>query len=291
MWIAHLNFGHKKLMAGLGFLVLGLLLSPRSPILWTLVIGLCVGILFLIYTLGIFVRKSRFTSKGKIFEVIDYYSLKQPLENKRILRHTQSGGVESSLYLHPQQRWSYFDIVRSAAEHIPPAKHTTALVLGGGGGTIGYLLTKNCGFARIEVVEHSQSMIQATKYFLPHQYRSVSYHHADAVSFVRQTQEKYMLVFADIFDGDNVDKQLFSAALLSRLPRLVLPGGVLILNVGYTPDALIKNIPRYIPGIPWCLWRGQLVGVWTRSDRQTAAIMKDQHALVIPSLSSQRTYI
>lgn len=283
MWIAHLEWRHKKLIA-LALLSTAALWAAQNTPVWLGVVGVVTtmwGLLLLAASiLGIWIRRGSFRSFGHSYEILDYYSLSQPLENRRVIQNLRDGSILSSLHFQPQDRWALLDIVRQFVSHVPKPLHRI-LVLGGGGGTVGNLLAQNKQTEQVDIVEISKTIIRiAKRYFFPTPRTNVCYYHADAAVFIHQSLPPYDLVFVDLFHGNSLGKAVTSAAFCRRVKKLVSPTGTLIMNLGYA-----HQFDRFIPrnqDFIYAAWYGSVVAFWSHNLTQTKEQIRRTKALIIP---------
>ena len=287
MWIAHVTIGHKKLAALAVGSIIAVLITRHNQA-WSMAVYSSIAMLWLCiliscYVLCIWVERYRFRSLGHTYEILDYYLPRTPSENKRILRDVKTQSVESTMYLRRQTRWLYFDQMRQMLADTGVASSCgNALIIGGGGGVIANLLARDYGFTRVDVVEASAKMIRvAKKYFFPHQLPNLIYYRAYASSFVNRALQRYDFIFVDIFQSDMLDNELGKGALLKKMKRLLSPGGLLIMNLGFKSHP--EEISQYFPDLMYGVLGKNLIGFWSRHAHTIVRSLKNAH---IPNIAS-----
>ena len=115
------------------------------------------------------------------------------------------------------------------------------LVLGLGGGILPMRYADDG--TEIDVVEiNPQSIPLAVEYF-KYDDKVANHHVMDARVFVRETQNKYDIIYADLFHGDATPEYLLSAEFMSDLAGCLTPrGGVVFNMVGHSD-------PRFEPAL------------------------------------------
>lgn len=288
MWIAHLSFGHKKLLLLTATSVASLFLSVRLPVSLSVginsaIITIWIMVFCATYTFGVYRRRYRFNLYHETFDVIDFYHFKFPTESKRYILHVESGDVESNIYLRKQDRWAYFDLIRLLIKSYGTIPKRNALLLGGGGGSVGLSLMSDFSFSRVDIAEQSRLMIRiARSFFIPSGLHGLRYYNAEAGAFVQQAKRQYHLVFVDLFRGIELVEQFFTHNTLMTTRSLVSPRGLLIINFGSLRNRVIKRVCRAFPNITLCLWGKNLVGIWSTKKKTVSQTLKKHNILVLP---------
>jgi spermidine synthase len=109
----------------------------------------------------------------------------------------------------------------------------TALILGGGLGSIPFMLekklgVKNCDFTIVEYDEEVNYL--ASKYTLPRLQSHIELITADATVFVEVHEETYDLICVDLFIDDRVPVHVARIDFLEACKERLAPGGILLFN-------------------------------------------------------------
>ncbi|MBU1326773.1 hypothetical protein KKB64_01740 [Patescibacteria group bacterium] len=275
MWIAHINIGHKKLLLLSSLFTITLVSALRlNPIFVPPVIAasaVSLGcIVYLAYTNGVFARRFIFSVGNQTYEIREYFSFSKPKDSYRAIIHLDSGGVVSSIYLTKRRAWKYLDIIRDTFEKLGRQTAQNALVLGGGGGALGYLLVRD-GFARrVDVVEKSKKMIHIAKHrFLPHPIpKNVHFILQDAFDYLQNCICAHDIIIIDLFNGSAPSKLVASSDFLGLVKRSVAIKGAVIINFGYhgTYDLhdIISLYKSALRPFRVYLWNGSVIGIATK---------------------------
>lgn len=275
MWIAHLGIGHKKLLFIAFLFTIALAIAIRfNPISAPLVITAATmffgSVVYVAYNNGIFVRRFVFNVNNQRYEVRDYFSFSKPKDSYRAIVHHSSGGVESSIYLTKQNVWKYCDIVRHTLVKLSQPAAQNALVLGGGGGSVGYFLVRDGFIRRVNVVEKSKIMIDVAKHhFLPHPIpKGVRFVLQDALDYLQMSTRAYDFIFVDLFDGSTPSKLIARSDFVRLVKRSVEKRGVLIINLGYHGTYDLRDIislyKSALGPFQVYVWNGSVIGIATK---------------------------
>lgn len=112
---------------------------------------------------------------------------------------------------------------------LPEARPRHALILGLGGATIPHLLVERFGPLKLTAVEKDPTVVSlAYRVFgVPAGTEVVQ---ADAFEFLETTESGYDYIAADLFEVNDVPRQLFTQPLLRKLRGLLTPGGLVAIN-------------------------------------------------------------
>lgn len=212
---------------------------------------------------------------------------------------TGPGGIQSAVYTNGNDElvfW-YTQYAGAVIEHYNPER---VLVLGGGAFTLPAYLSDRLPDSTIDVVEIDPELETISKeYFNYTDKENVNLIFSDARSFVNTSQEKYDVIFVDVYGDTYVPFSLLTQEYGARIHQLLKPDGMVIINaiVGVSEhcDELLQVIDSvYRPYLPYAFWqtqsgeqlnRGNYILVYTKSNAQID-MMKP---LVVQSSATQYT--
>lgn len=119
---------------------------------------------------------------------------------------------------------------------------SNALVLGGGGCAIPRYLLLKYKDVNVTSVELSDELIKiANDYFLndlaPNDLSRHTIKNDDAIKFVNdEPNNKYDLVFVDLFNGDKIIKSIFSEDFIENIKRITTDDALIIYNVSMVEE-------------------------------------------------------
>lgn len=125
------------------------------------------------------------------------------------------------------------------------------LLLGGGLGSIPYMLEKRFAFdASHTIVEYDENIIELFNNFtLPRLKSHIQVIQMDAVMAVEILEEKYDLLIIDVFVHDEIPEPVRTAAFLDHCAALLAPGGLLLFNWMTITRALKHSCAQYFEQI------------------------------------------
>ena len=115
-----------------------------------------------------------------------------------------------------------------------------ALILGFGAGSVASILCEEYKKAvDLTGVEKDPVVIDlAKKYFRIERYKSLSLYVEDAGAFVQRCDQQFDLIVVDVFVGAEIPQQFKQEKFLTRLGRLLAPGGISFFNVAIYNQAV-----------------------------------------------------
>jgi spermidine synthase len=124
----------------------------------------------------------------------------------------------------------------------------TALILGGGLGSIPFMLekrfkVKDCVYTVVEYDEEVNYL--ANKYAYPRLSSQIDLITADAGIFMEVTEEKYDLICIDIFEDDLIPEDIDHHDFMELCRDALEPNGLLLFNRLYQEERDIKSSDRF----------------------------------------------
>ena len=119
------------------------------------------------------------------------------------------------------------------------------LVIGLGGGTIPYQLTKIYGDnISIDVAEIDEAMVRVSKRFLLGREQKWSIHVKDGLDFVEHSDCRYDIIILDAYNEDVMPAEFISAAFVEAASKALTKEGILAINMttGIPPEHYGKLI-------------------------------------------------
>lgn len=236
IWISKTNLGLKRII--LLCLLFTLLCLFCYFFAWSHFFALSLLIFFIFICIVLFfaIRNGIFVhvaDSGASFEVIDHFVFLKPEKSMRLLVSKKDiSRIESKMYLFLSKTWAYGDPIRIILSSF---KIKNALILGGGGGSVPYLLTPYKAIKDIVVVDLSAKMITVSqRYFstIPNQddVEKVRLICADAEKFVSNEKSKYDFVFIDLFSEVGLVDFVFDKNFILRIKKITHKNSVIIIN-------------------------------------------------------------
>lgn len=273
MWIATTHIGLKRLVI---FLVLSFLFAyaiktASSAIYFSMLGGLLIIVFFCIYLtlrLGIYIRKHIFTSGRIHYEVRDYFIPFSPNKAYRELCKSNTTNSTSRLSIHQSARWAMFDEIREIVAYAKPNIMRSALILGGGGGSVPYALAQKFSAITIDVIEISEEMISVAKTFfapLCTNKSAVTFYKQDAFYYVQHNRKRYDMVFVDIFIDGASHPKIRQGSFIKQLVSAVAPDGITVVNFGFSNksrvDLTIAAWRSFFPHLTVRLFHKNVFGI------------------------------
>ncbi len=241
MWIAHTPIGIKRLgiLLVVSFFVASAIKTASTAAYFTMLGGMLVLVFFCIYLalqFGIYVRKHILIIRRVRYEVRDYFMPFSPNKAYRELCRPDKTGPLSQLY-YQSTKWAMFDEIREIITYAKPNGIRSALVLGGGGGSVPYELAQEFPVVTIDVVEISKEMIAVAKSFfapLSTNKNAVNFYRQDAFHYVQRNRKQYDFVFVDIFSRGAAHPKTRQRSFIKQITSAIAPGGITVVNFGFS---------------------------------------------------------
>lgn len=117
------------------------------------------------------------------------------------------------------------------AAMIPDVKPRHALVLGLGAGTIVHLLTRRFGPVPIIAVDDDPELIEVARSEFDLNLDNLQIVIGDAFEYAAETEERFDLIFVDLYHGPHPSPGMVSRPFLNSLRRIVSPRGLIVFNL------------------------------------------------------------
>lgn len=268
MWIKKTNFGIKRFVTLLLLICIPLTFSfgLSSGVRYTFIFSLIayLGLVcVLIYQRGIVIREARFSIGNTAYEVRKHIYFRPHQTNTRVITVIPSEYHLSSMPLHHNADWTYFPFIKLL---IAKKQYQNALVLGGGGGSVPYMLLRDNYCTQVDAIEKYPRMISvAIQYMLPHPLpKGFHFIRDDAKQYVTKTNKKYDVIFVDIFEGDT-PKLTDDRQFIRGIARHITKDGILIVNLGFSNYMNILEVTKwyreYIPNFTPYLIHKNIIGI------------------------------
>ncbi|HMY84108.1 MAG: fused MFS/spermidine synthase [Saprospiraceae bacterium] len=126
-------------------------------------------------------------------------------------------------------------------------RNKSILVLGGGLGSIPYILEKNHQFqGELTMVENDPAVIRLfLEYSLPRMNTLIDIRESDAIIFMEQNSRKYDMIIVDLFIDDTVPDQFLEADFLMLCKVNLVKGGLVLFNWMTVTKAQTQNYKDY----------------------------------------------
>ncbi len=126
-------------------------------------------------------------------------------------------------------------------------RNKSILVLGGGLGSIPYILEKNHQFrGELTMVENDPAVIRLfLEYSMPRLHTLIDIREADAIMFMEQNSRKYDMIIVDLFIDDVIPDQFLEADFLILCRENLIKGGMILFNWMTVTNAQIQNYKDY----------------------------------------------
>lgn len=114
----------------------------------------------------------------------------------------------------------------------------SALIIGGGDGGAAEELFKHPSVQRVVIAELDAGVVEAAKEYLEAVHRGVfdnprlEVRIGDGFEYMRQTEERFDLVFLDLTDPETPAGPLYTIEAFARVRRILNPGGAVALHIG-----------------------------------------------------------
>ncbi len=121
------------------------------------------------------------------------------------------------------------------------------LILGGGLGSVPYMLEKKFGLkAAYTIIEYDVHIIELFNQFTnPRMKSQISFINLDAEIAVNILEEKYALIIIDLFDHDEIPNQFKSLEFLEDCHKLMEKQGLILFNWLTINNALLMECNEY----------------------------------------------
>lgn len=227
------TFGNTGLLYGLAFVqmvnsCLPMLKSPKN------MINLCLLILLLLFLnqgLGLFKLKSVEDVDSKYGRIL-VRAMNIGGSKPVLAMGTDNSGTQSAinlnspdeLYFEYTKAYSYSSLINSNIKK--------ALMIGGGGYSFPRYFLSHNRYSSMDVVEIDQKMTElARKYFLLTDDVRMSIFHQDARSFVKNSKDKYDVIYLDAFSSLTPPPHLTTAEFMTDLRNHLTENGFLMINI------------------------------------------------------------
>lgn len=114
----------------------------------------------------------------------------------------------------------------------------SALIIGGGDGGVAKQLLKHSSIKKIVIAELDEKVIEVSKKYLYQVHENsfddkrVSVIIGDGIDYMKQTNEKYDVVFFDLTDIDTPAKELYTKECLEIVSSVLSTNGCMVLHLG-----------------------------------------------------------
>ena len=176
----------------------------------------------------------------------DVYVVQKKRERVLVYDHAIHSLLRNnSIYTH--YYWDYF--LPLAALHRRPQ----ILMIGLGGGTTPFQLSKLFKPARIDVVEISDKIAKISKIFLQEKIRRMRVIIGDGHAYLTGKNSAYDLIIMDPYIGEHMEDGFFSDSFLSCVRRALKTDGTLAINYAFTLRNLVKksNYEKKLKSVFW----------------------------------------
>ncbi len=247
MWIAKTNFGLKRFV-GILFLLsvlpyINLSATNGNTLFFAILLITYIGLVFYnVYDRGLIIRIKKFSVGKTKYEVrLCMYFKSSQLSTKSIVI-TPSGAILSSIPLATGGEWTYFPFITTLLNNHQIKR---ALVLGGGGGAIPYMLLRHGICLSVDTVEKYACMISIAKQYMLPKPLPTGLHliHNDAKKYLSKTIKPFDLIIVDIFEG-TVPQLVWDKQFISSIKRSLRKDGILIVNFGFKEKTNITELEQ-----------------------------------------------
>jgi spermidine synthase len=119
-------------------------------------------------------------------------------------------------------------------------KNPKILMIGLGGGTVAYQLTKLFGKGlSIDIIEISEKMVELSKYFLPKKLNNINIIVEDGSKYVKRKQDCYDLLILDAYEGDHIPEVFLSEDFITSAYKSLKKDGIIAINYALNLTALV----------------------------------------------------
>ncbi len=118
-------------------------------------------------------------------------------------------------------------------------KKPNILMIGLGGGTIAYQLTKLYRNVNLDIVEISKPMIELSDYFLPKKLKNVRIIQEDGLKYIKKKLNAYDLLILDAYDGDHIPEDFLNDEFVADAYKTLRKEGILAINYALNLSALV----------------------------------------------------
>ena len=223
-------------------------------------------------------------SIAKIDTPSAHYEISKMSYNKKPIYGLQTGpgGVQSAVYASGDKDLVFW-YTQYAEKQIAALNPKRILVLGGGTFTLPASLAGKLPGAQIDVVEIDPELeFISKKYFNYEDRPNVSLQFSDARSFVNTTNEKYDVIFVDVYGDSYIPFSVLTQEYGNRINEILEPNGTVLINaiVGSSEHCreLLGAIDSvYRPFLPSAYWqtqttkelgRGNYILAYSRQNKQ-----------------------
>ncbi len=134
---------------------------------------------------------------------------------------------------------------------LPPARPSTALILGLGGGTVAHLLARRWGPGRIVGVERDLPVLETARAAGWLAIPGLEIVHGDAFAYVESCQDRFGYVAVDLYQGERFDGRALNKPFLRRVQEILEPRGWLALNLfrDRHVGSRVERLKRVFPSV------------------------------------------
>ncbi|MEM7181093.1 MAG: fused MFS/spermidine synthase [Spirochaetota bacterium] len=136
--------------------------------------------------------------------------------------------------------------------YLYPEKIRSLLMLGVGGGTFTTYTHHYMPKVHIDAVDiDGEVLAMAKKYFYLQEDSRYRLHTQDAAKYLKNTQRKYDLVYADTYRGGFIPQHLLQESYFRSIHNRLYAKGCLVINIGYTNNykqalPIIRKLYSYV---------------------------------------------
>ncbi len=126
-------------------------------------------------------------------------------------------------------------------------KPTKILIIGSGAGCAVHIARKIWKNAEIHAVDYDSKIIEVGKDIYDFQDSKVEFIVNDAVTFMKNTQNKYDFIVVDIFVGNNASPIIKSSDFIKNIKNILSSSGSIVMNIGLEDEGTISFLKSNFP--------------------------------------------
>lgn len=252
-WIHNTSIGYKKIYIFVFIILFSVFFSQKTQSSYGNAVVLAgifclLSLLILAFKKGVVILQHEMLDESQEYlQVKDIHFPLNPSQSMRVIYLPKQSIYYSALFISNTQRWPILDVIRKMVQK-NKLQGKTALILGGGGGTVPIGLLEHFNFS-VTAVEISKEIVMlAHQYFLPLREKilgkkisKIQFIHANAFKFMKSDKKNYELIVVDIFNGANFHPQAGRTQFMKTIAR---KSKHVIVNFG--PLFLTKNAYIFI---------------------------------------------